>query len=338
MSHVRAHVLVAVALSVAMAVAGVGVWSNSAVAQNVFGQRLVLLQAVRGNWMQFNIISGRIQVTCSQVPNNVSNGPERLSIRPGGNQPVVEYEANLPEESFHVDVKDGNRLHVRREGKDKSQVATVDFLQAPDEALTLSIGGPGPAKVYQAAGLWQLLVIEPEVCRQHLVPLLELLRPDWRLAERSAQIEEEILHSAASEQLPDRHRWEELVKQLADDRFARREAADRELRAAGPAVMPYLERLDYARLEPEQQARVRRLLGELIQDIDDDTVSQAAVGLAVEPAVWVAMLGRSEEGTRRLAARQLARLLGGAIDFDPAAAAPLRQTQIERLRARILPR
>jgi hypothetical protein len=340
MSHVKPHVLGGVVLPAMWAVAGLVVWSAWAPAQGPhptpFGQRLVLMQAVRGNWMQFNIISGRIQVSSSQ-PITVANGSERLNIRPDGNQSSVDYDATQPEETFHFDVKEGNRIHVRRESRGKTPM-TVDFLQTPAQLLVLTLVVAGKTTVYRAEGLWHLLLAEPEVCRQQLAPMLDLLRPDWRLAERAAQIEDELVQSAASGQFSDRRRWDELVRQLADDRFSRREAADRELRAAGPAVMPYLQRLDFTRLEAEQQARVRRILAELIQDIDDDTVTQVAVGLATEPAVWLAMLSRPEERTRRLAAAQLARLLGETLDFDPVAAPAVRQAQIERLRARVLPR
>jgi hypothetical protein len=181
-----------------------------------------------------------------------------------------------------------------------------------------------------------LLLLEPEPARKYLIPILELLRPDWRLGDKAVEIEEELLQSASTGQLPDRHRWDALVRQLGDDRFARREAADRELRAAGPAVMPYLERLDFAKLEPEQQARVKRILSELAQDVDDDTVPQVAIGLSMEPIVWLGLLSRSDEGTRRQAAVELSILLGGPVDFDPAAAPAVRQVQITRLRARIV--
>lgn len=306
-------------------------------AQLPFGQRMVLMQAVRGNWMQFNIVSGRIQVSSSQFI-NVSNGSERLSIRPDGAQSVVEYEATLPDELFRFEVKDPNRIHVRREPRGKSTFEAADFLQAPAQPLTLTVTGSGKTAVYQADGLWQLLLLEPDVCRKHLVPMLELLRPDWRLANKAVEIEEELLLSASSGQLPDRRRWDELVRQLGDERFARRQAADRELRAAGPAVMAYLGRLDFAKLQPEQQARVRRILAELSQDVDDDTVSQVAVGLAIEPAVWVGLLSRPAEGVRRQAAAELSILLGGPIDFDPMADLAVRQAQIERIRARITAR
>lgn len=337
MTRTKLHFRGVIGLLAGLALVVVGGWTTSASAQSPYGQRMVLMQAVRGNWMQFNIVSGRIQVSSSQFI-NVSNGPERLSIRPDGNQSAIEYEATLPDEALHFDVKDSSRVHFRREGRGSAKAVAVEFLQSSAQPVTLTVAGEGQPKVYRADNLWQLLIVEPEVSRAHVVPVLELLRPDWRLADKATEIEEELLQSASSGQLPDRRRWETLVKQLGDDRFARREAADRELRAAGPAVIPFLERLDFVHLDAEQQARVRRILSELSQDIDDDTVPQVAVGLASEAPVWLGLMSRPEECTRRLAANQLALLLGGPVEFDPAAAVAVRQAQIERLRARIVPR
>ena len=186
---------------------------------------------------------------------------------------------------------------------------------------------------YTGASLWHLWLAEPEVCRQHLLPLLEALRPDWRLKERVAQIEEELLKAAAAGQLPDRQGWTALVAQLSDDRFSKREAADRELRALGPIVVPFLERLDLARLEPEQQLRVRRILTGMRRDMEEDPPQQVAAWLTADAGVWLAMLDRPQESTRRAAKTQLARLLGTIVQFDPAA-----PPEVRRRQARAAPR
>ena len=74
-------------------------------------------------------------------------------------------------------------------------------------------------EVCQAASLWHLLVEQPELCKKHLVPLLEIFRPEWRLTQRAHEAEEELLHMASCGQIPDRQRWAALVDQLSDDRL-----------------------------------------------------------------------------------------------------------------------
>jgi hypothetical protein len=67
----------------------------------------------------------------------------------------------------------------------------------------------------------------------------------------------------------------------------------------------------------------------------EDTADGVAAQLIADPDVWLVLLSRPEESTRRLAARQLAAILDQPIRFDPAADAPTRKAQLEQLRARI---
>jgi hypothetical protein len=155
------------------------------------------------------------------------------------------------------------------------------------------------------------------------------------LAETAAAIETELFQAASVGRLPDRQRWAALVAQLADERFPRREAADRELRSAGRVVLSYLRGLELSRLDAEQQYRVRRIILSLSRQTGDDTAEGFAPQLSEDPDIWLAFLSRQEESTRRLAARQLAAILGEPIRFDPAADTATRKAQIEQLRARI---
>ncbi len=52
--------------------------------------------------------------------------------------------------------------------------------------------------------------------------------------------------------------------------------------------------------------------------------------------IWLALLSRPGESTRRLALQQLNSLLGSKVPFDPAADEATREKQIERFRERIV--
>ena len=114
----------------------------------------------------------------------------------------------------------------------------------------------------------------------------------------------------------------------------RRENAERELSKAGQAVVPYLQSLDRKQLDAEQAARVRTLI-ETLSVGYEDRADRIATWLSGDEQVWFSLLARPVEVKRRVAARQLASMLGTPIDFDPAAEATVRQQQWERLRARL---
>jgi hypothetical protein len=162
-----------------------------------------------------------------------------------------------------------------------------------------------------------------------------MLRPDWKVATMVARVETSLLAHANEDAMGNNERWAALVKQLGDDRFARREAADRALRAGGPSALAYLRQLDFDHLDAEQQFRIRRIVSAIGGRNDDDLPDEVAAPLAHDPGVWLALLGRPEVATRQTAARQLAKLLDQPIDVDPAAEPDSQKAKREKLLTRI---
>lgn len=263
-------------------------------------------------------------------------GSERLAIRVADGDPVVSYELSTPDEQFSIEVAPGSRVLILRVPKGDSRLVRMEFDQPATGGISLAVGPQEHGRLYRARSLWHLLIMEPEVGRQYLAPLLEPLNPDCHLAQAARQIEAALLRAATSGLKPDRRRWAALVGQLGDDRFARREAADRELRSEGRLVTTYLERLDAGQLDAEQYYRVQRIVQALSTADGPDTPEGVAPWLAGDPAIWLAMLSRPKQSTRRLAAQQLEGLLGEPVAFDPTADATTRQRQLDQLRALIL--
>jgi hypothetical protein len=256
-------------------------------------------------------------------------------IRPGNGGPKVNYQYSSGRHRFSVEAAFGDRVKIRRTGKEDASSLTVRFDQLPGKLISLTINRDGEQQTYKGTSLWHLLIDYPEQGRKYLIPLLELVQPNWKLAERAESMEIELLRAAATGKLPSHERWDAHVERLADERFSEREAADRELRAAGTAVLGYLRRLDFTQLDAEQQFRVRRIIDALSSGSTDDTVEQFVPRLFEDPTIWLALLDRPEESTRRLAAERLRAILGEPIEFDPAAEPAARTQQIERIREKV---
>jgi hypothetical protein len=73
----------------------------------------------------------------------------------------------------------------------------------------------------------------------------------------------------------------------------------------------------------------------LAANMNNDLPPEIARWLAGDPVVWLALLARDDESTRRLAAERLEALLGEPISFDPAADPATRAEQIEQLRREV---
>jgi hypothetical protein len=286
------------------------------------------------------IVSGRVVNPAGwHFGNNSSTSSddttrEEISFSGGGASGSLRYRRVSPQEDLSLDMNAEGRLHFLHHEKEDA-AGPVEFVQAPGEPLTLSIGPPDHQQVYRAATLWHLAVTQPEACRRHVYPVLEALRPQWQLARTAAQVEARLLRLSADAERDQRRQWADLVAQLADDRFAKREAADRGLRAGGIAALAYLEQLDLRRLEAEQQFRIRRMLKSTERQRTEDTPEQAAGLLADDPSVWLALLARPDPPTRRTAAQRLSAILGSPVQVDPAADPASQKQARDALRARI---
>ena len=299
-----------------------------------------LNQATQLGWLRARVVSGRVVLAATRLGtmNDAAkqNGrEERLSIRVASREITASYEMSSGDEALLLEVKGRSELHLRRGPKGDAGPLPVDFRQPPKGPLRLSVGPQAEVRTYEAPSLWHLFLAQPEACHKHLAPLLSVLNRQWAVSRTAAEVEAALIRAAAEGDLPDPRRWAELVEQLADDKYSRREAADRELRGLGRVVFTYLRELDASQLDAEQHYRVRRIVISLSASTDDDTPPQIAAWLAGDPAVWLSMLSREDESTRRLAAERLEALLGEPIEFDPTAEPQHREAEIERLRARL---
>jgi hypothetical protein len=320
----------------AAVVAGILV-SSSAIAQPPPATPL-LNTILSQSWVRFEVASGRVAMRVAQPAQTgtmSSSGTrlERISVRALGNDRTIDYELTTPEEEFSLRFSSATRMEIHRLPKGDSKITAVEYDQPATGPITLKVGVKD-VREYRAASLWHLLLTEPAACRESLLPLLGLLRPNWALVKTGDEVQAVLLRMAQRDVRPDQKQWSEWVRQLDDDQFTKREAADRQLRDSGRAVVSYLQQLDPARLDAEQQFRIHRIISALTSTSGDDTPEQVAALLFADAGVWMAMLASPEESARRIAAKQLGTLRGGPVAFDPAADPQTRKKQIEALRGK----
>jgi hypothetical protein len=296
-----------------------------------------LNQAVRNNWLKFRIISGRVMLDGSQVgnmqlANNFNQQQDQISIQSDGGDTVLSYVWSNSKRQLSIDVSNVSKVRILYSGKGDDPQVPLEFHQPLQGKTVLKIGPEGKQQIYSAPSLWHLFLAYPDETKKHLVPLLELLHPNWKLPDAVASVEIELLKRTGSNELSERKHWAELVEQLGDDSYAKRQAADRALRAANTAVLSYLQQLDFSRLDVEQQFRVSRIIEAISDRLGEDSPEQVATWLAGDIYVWSTLLTRSDVATRRHAAQQLTAMTGGPIPVDPDADPSTQKTQLEQLR------
>jgi hypothetical protein len=296
--------------------------------------------AIRGQWMQFNIVAGRIHLESTRVGQvdtgpNTANRKDHLSIHPENGETSMTYDGLNSKEQFTINANDDFFVHLRLVPKNNPQAVAVEFTQKSRGKSILIIGTEDNQKVFAADSIWHLFLLYPEPARKHLAPLVQALQPNWKLAETAETIERELLRHGDAMPGFDRANWMRWVDQLGEEDFARRQAADRALRAADPALLVFLQQLDFNQLDPEQQFRLRRIIQAISEKMGNDSPEQVASWLAGDSAVWLALLNRPDVATRRIAAKQLAAVLEGPIPVDPAADPASQKTQLEQLSAQL---
>jgi hypothetical protein len=300
-----------------------------------------LQRAVRNGWLQFDVVLGRIVLESSRVydlslPSGSEKNKESLSIRWGNEKSAVEYEWIGPQEQIVLKTAGNRRIEIRRNPRDGSAAPPVVFLQNLQENLVLTVGSGDAARHYAAPTLWHLVLAHPDETRRHLLPCLELLQsPGEKLSETAAGLETELLRKASSGIPGIRSQWKRWVAQLGDETFAKRQEADRALRAGDPAVLSYLRQLDFRRLDAEQQFRVERIIAAFSRHISDESAEQTASWLAGDPAVWLALAARPDASLRRAAVDRLEALLEEPVALDLQSDPATQKARLEQLRRRL---
>lgn len=292
-------------------------------------------------YFSLDVVSGRIVANSPQRDRKLEsqstgeNRRERLAITLSGEATSISYELAVGDVQIGYEVVDGAEVTVSRRGQGAADGSFIEFHQPPSGPVSLRLGEGDKEKVYEAGNLWRLLAAEPVVCREQLTPLLELLKPDWRLDQIALEAQRSLYDSAKALQNADLAAWRRLVDELGDPRFSKRQAADRRLRDFGRGAALFLMSVDWRRLDAEQQSRIRAIFHDLSGGDRADTPDRVALFLVRDPQVWLRLLESGELAERRLAREQLERLLTIRIEFDPEGDQALRENQLAALRRQL---
>ncbi len=258
---------------------------------------------------------------------------ESLSVTVDGGVPSVSYELVDATQQVTYEFSDGDQVKIQRQPAVESTAVPLTFSQGSNR-LVLEIGQGDSLRRYTASSFWHLMLAQPQICQEHLLPLLQVLRSHWPLAEEAQELEDSLLLLAESGVVEQREKWALLVDQLRSVNFKQRQAADQELRLAGPVVLSYLSQLDHSLLNAEQRYRVRRIV-ESLTTYSADAPERVAATLLADNSIWLILLCHEDLPTRQLAAVHLSHLHGRSLDFDPAGDTHQRHEEIARLRSRL---
>jgi hypothetical protein len=292
-------------------------------------------------WVKFRVTAGRIQAVNTQfresktytTGNPLVGDVETFTLNVAATT-TLRYELKTTREQLVIDFDSPDSLTIERHAGEGASIVPLSFAQPAKGNLRLVVGEGETRKVFEAPSFWHLLQLAPQAAREHLLPILDSLRPGWQLAAAADGLEDALVQAAESGLAPDRTQWAKLVEQLGSSRFNERRIAERRLREAGPAVVAYLQSLPLGSLDVERRVRIKRLL-ESLATTADDTPQRIAMWLIDDAQIWLAVLRSEDAHHRSVAHQQLEKLVGAKLEFTPDAPPELRAQQIEALQAKL---
>ena len=146
-------------------------------------------------YLRIRMVGGRIQFTTldptrsSNTSTRNDDRQERLSLSYESGLVTMAYEMTTPSTQITFNVTDGTEVIVRRQPQTGLHGTQLEFIQPAAGQISLRLTAGDLRREYRAETFWHLLLAEPQLCRDHLVPLLELVRPAWQLAQSAPLIE-----------------------------------------------------------------------------------------------------------------------------------------------------
>jgi hypothetical protein len=272
--------------------------------------------------VQFDVVFGRLIANCSRFrfhktvthTDQTTNAHTTISLSVSAARPSLHLEHRDITRQLNIEVIEGDRFEIEMVPLKAGQLP-LGFTQQANNNVKLRIGKDETQQEIQAASLWHLLVEHKRLCETHLVPVLELMRPDWQLMDRVHQIENALSRVARIGYCPNRDRILELVEQLAAESFYQRQSALAELLDQGHSCLAILDSRDPRELTAEQRVRVR-YVQDALRVNTPDTPERVAAWLSGDKSIWLTLLLDENMETRRLAQQQLVRICGRPISVD----------------------
>ncbi len=295
----------------------------------------------RSDWVRIDIVGGRITAhhalhACEKTATvQQADGAciESLSVHVCDGQPNVKYECHDQQHNLTVQITEGTNVVIRRRANDGS-ANDFEFEQQSDGQNTLTVFGMQTTEKIASKSFWHLMLAERTLCAQHLIPVLERLRTDWRLLAYRDEIQAELLGMGQSPQVPSRRDIDTLLRQLGNRRYQVRRAADRQIREMGQYSFYHLSQLNPSTLTADQQLHVAEILGFLSPQVAD-TPRQVAARMTGDAPLLAALLNDSEPANRQIAHAHLTRLYETPMAFDPQGDEKTRQVQIVELKKKL---
>ena len=136
----------------------------------------------------------------------------------------------------------------------------------------------------KALSLWHIWFERPQICKEHLFPMLSKIEPNWNLELIARETDTRLKEALAISPIVSEKRVRDLLQDFNSNDSTIRDRAHRELRYLGLAALTPMMVTNLEPLGPEQSRRIERLI-QTMRPNTDDTPNRLASWLSCDSMV-----------------------------------------------------
>ena len=207
-----------------------------------------------------------------------------------GEPNLVLYRSN-DVERWMIEAKGNGRCKIQFTNSSLEYAITWD--QPSHGLIELTLESKGHVEKFKVLSLWHLRFEHPEVCSQHVFPMLLKIEPNWNLELLASETESRMVDVLQVEPTVTERAVRELMEEFTSPNAMNRDKAHRRLRSLGLAILTPLMSADIDAMPAEQRMRIERLMNAM-RPTTDDTPNRLAAWLAGDYAVCQSIAARME--------------------------------------------
>lgn len=214
-----------------------------------------------------------------------------LTISQENGQPNLILHRSTPTQRWHIEAKGNGRTVIHFQDTANGYQLTWD--QPAHGLIKVRIESSRIDQTLNGLSLWHIYFADPDLCLNHLFPLISTLEPNLNPELIATETEQRMIDVLQMEPIVSEKQINILLTEFTSNNSSTRDRAHRELRELGLVTLTPLMMSDLDKMEPEQNRRIERLI-QTMRPTTDDTPNRLAAWLAGDYNVCQLIAARME--------------------------------------------
>jgi hypothetical protein len=192
-------------------------------------------------------------------------------------------------QNWNIEAKGNGRTRLQFD--DNANNYSVVWDQPAHGVISVVVREGDKSTSIKALSLWHIWFERPEICKDHLFPMLSKIEANWNLELIARETDTRLKEALAISPIVSEKKVRDLLQEFNSNDSTVRDRAHRELRYLGLAALTPMMVTNLEPLGPEQSRRIERLI-QTMRPNTDDTPNRLASWLSCDSMVCRAIATR----------------------------------------------